>query len=301
MRVAAGARVMRCGIIGLAGRPNVGKSTLTNSVCGSHVTIVSDKPQTTRRRVVGIQTTAQTQLVLLDLPGFQRPRDGLTSRMQRTVEETLADVDAILFVLDATTPPGPGDRFIAERVFGGSRPVVIALNKVDQLTPGRIAAAISTTAQLGAFHAMHPVSALTGDGVNALRDELVALLPTGPMLFPVGAQSGDPLRLRIAELVREQVLQKTRQEVPHAVAVIVDDYSPPTRHHAARIRLRILVDTDSQKRILVGRAGSMIGAIGSDARPEVETLIGGRAMLDTRVEVRHGWRDDERLLDLLGP
>ena len=171
---------MRSGFVAVAGRPNVGKSTLVNALCGGKVAIVSDKPQTTRRRIVGIVNGDDYQLVLADLPGFQRPRDALTERMQRTVDQSIDDVEAILFVLSARERIGAGDRFIAERVFALDAPVVIVLNKVDRLKPGHIAEQMARAAQLGEFHALHPVSALTGDGISELRDDLVALLPEGP-------------------------------------------------------------------------------------------------------------------------
>ena len=291
----------RAGLVALAGRPNVGKSTLTNALCGGHVSIVSDKPQTTRRRVAGIANGPDWQLVLLDLPGFQRPRDGLTGRMQSAVDESIADVDAVLFVLDATTPPGAGDRFVAERVYAGSAPVVVALNKVDRVEPARVGRAIEAAAALGPFRELHPISARTGDGVEALRRDLVALLPEGPALYPRDTDSGDPLRLRIAELIREQALRRTREEVPHAVAVVVDEFEPGSRRRATRIEASVVVETESQKRIVVGRGGTMIRDIGAEARPEIERVVGHRVMLDLRVRVRRGWRDDDALLDRLGP
>jgi len=291
----------RSALIGVAGRPNVGKSTLVNALCGAHVSIVSDKPQTTRRRVAGILNGPAWQLVLLDLPGFQTPRDGLTGRMQRTVDETLADVDATLFVLDGTEPPGAGDRFIAGRVFGSGTPVVLALNKVDRLSPAAIGASIERIAELGEFAALVPVSARTGDGIDRVRDELLAFAEEGPALYPPDASSGDPVRLRIAELVREAALNRTREEVPHAVAVLVDELVPATRRQAARVTCDVLCDTESQKGILVGKGGAMIRAIGSDARPEIERLLGAKVMLELTVRVRRGWRDDDRVLDQLGP
>src|SRR5919199_2446041 len=174
---------MKSGFVAVAGRPNVGKSTLVNALCGGKVAIVSDKPQTTRNRISGIVNADDYQLVLTDLPGFQRPRDPLTERMQRTVDRSFEDVDAILFVLSARERIGAGDRFIAGRVFALERPVVIALNKVDRLKPGHIATQMQTASQLGAFHALHPVSAKTGDGVGELREELISLLPEGPVYF----------------------------------------------------------------------------------------------------------------------
>src|SRR5213080_1586827 len=214
---------MRSGFVAVAGRPNVGKSTLVNALCGGKVAIVSDKPQTTRRRIVGIANGDDYQLVLADLPGFQRPRDALTERMQRTVDQSLDDVDAILLVLSARERIGAGDRFIAERVFALDAPVVIALNKVDRLKPGHIAEQMARAAKLGDFHALHPVSAVTGDGVDALRDELVDLLPEGPAYYPREQRTDLEPELQIAELVREKSLQLTREVVPHAISVEVDE------------------------------------------------------------------------------
>ena len=278
----------------------MGKSTLVNALSGRHVAIVSDKPQTTRRRILGVAHRPGAQLVLADLPGFQRPRDALTRRMQRSVDESLEDVDAVLLVLDASDELGPGDRFVAERVFGSGRPVVIGLNKVDLLRPYEIAPAIARVAALGDFHALHPISARTGDGVDALRDELFGLLPEGPAFFQAGQDSDQPLVLRLAELVRERALARTRDEVPHALAVTVEELQPPTGSRAGRVVATLAVETASQQRILVGKGGSMIRAIGADARGEIEDLVGGRVFLDLRVKVRPRWRRDEEQLDRLG-
>jgi GTP-binding protein Era len=175
---------LRSGFVVVAGRPNVGKSTLVNALCGGKVAIVSDKPQTTRRRICGVVNGEDHQLVLVDLPGFQRPRDPLTERMQRTVDQAFEDVDAVLLVLDCRERIGAGDRFVAGRVFSLGVPVVIALNKIDRLKPGHVASQLQSAARLGPFHAVHPVSAKTGDGVGELRVELVDLLPEGPAYFP---------------------------------------------------------------------------------------------------------------------
>src|SRR5581483_5777629 len=219
----AGARPVRSGFVAVAGRPNVGKSTLVNALCGGKVAIVSDKPQTTRRRIFGIANGDDYQLVLADLPGFQRPRDALTERMQHTVEASFEDVDAVLFVLSARERIGAGDRFIASHVYSLGVPVVIALNKVDRLKPGHIAEQMNTAARLGDFHALHPVSAKTGDGVGALRDELVALLPEGPLYFPREQRTDLSTEAQIAELIREKALWLTRDEIPHAISVEVDE------------------------------------------------------------------------------
>jgi GTP-binding protein Era len=285
---------VRSGFVAVAGRPNVGKSTLVNALCGGKVAIVSDKPQTTRRRISGVANGDGYQLVLVDLPGFQRPRDPLTEHMQQTVDESLAEVDGVLFVLAADERIGRGDRFIAARVFAGAAPVVMALNKVDRLTPARIAAQIVAAAALGDFHALHPVSATTGDGVPALREELAGLLPDGPTYFPEGEVTDLPVEARIAELVREKALALTRDEVPHAVTVEVDAIED------GRVHAVVYVETASQRGIVVGKGGRMIREIGSRARPEVELLLGRRAFLELTVKVRPRWRRDEAMLARLG-
>ena len=278
----------------VAGRPNVGKSTLVNALCGGKVAIVSDKPQTTRRRILGIANGDDHQLVLADLPGFQRPRDTLTEHMQRTVDRSFEEVEAVLFVLSARERIGAGDRFIAQRVFDLGLPVVIALNKVDRLKPGHIASQMQTAAQLGDFHALHPVSAKTGDGIGELREELVQLLPHGPLYFPREQRSDLPAEVQVAELVREKALALTRDEVPHAITVEVEELEERV------VRATLYVETDSQKQIMVGKGGAMVKEIGTRARPEIELLLGHPVFLELRVKVRPRWRRDEALLERLG-
>jgi GTP-binding protein Era len=285
---------VRSGFAAVVGRPNVGKSTLVNALCGGKVAIVSDKPQTTRRRIVGIANGDDYQLVLVDLPGFQRPQDALTERMQRTVDQSLADVDAVVFVLSARERIGAGDRFIAERVFALDAPVVIALNKVDRLKPGHIAEQMARAAKLGDFHALHPVSAVTGDGVDALREELVALLPEGPAYYPREQRTDREPELQIAELVREKALQLTREEVPHAISVEVDEMTDKV------VRATIFVETESQKQIVIGKGGSVAKQIGTRARPEIELLLGHPVFLELKVKSRPKWRRDEAMLERLG-
>ena len=285
---------MKSGFVAVAGRPNVGKSTLVNALCGCKVAIVSDKPQTTRRRIAGVANGADYQLVLVDLPGFQRPLDPMTERMQRTVDHAFEDVDAVLFVLSARDRIGAGDRFIAERVFSLGIPVVIALNKVDRLKPGHIATQMDTASKLGEFHALHPVSAKTGDGVQELGTELVELLPEGPPYFPPEQRSDLPLEVQVAELVREKALALTREELPHAISVEVDELGKKV------LRANLYVETESQKQIVVGRGGSVVKQIGIKARPEIEQLLGHPVFLELQVKVRPKWRRDERLLERLG-
>jgi GTP-binding protein Era len=285
---------LRSGFVAVAGRPNVGKSTLVNALCGGKVAIVSDKPQTTRRRIFGIANGDGYQLVLADLPGFQRPRDPLTEHMQRTVDSSFEDVDAVLFVVDARERIGAGDRIIAGRVFALDVPVVIAVNKVDRLKPGHIASQMQTAAALGEFHALHPVSAKTGDGIGELRDELVGLLPEGPQYFPPEQRTDLSVETQIAELVREQALRLTKEEVPHAVSAEVEEIEDKV------VRASLFVETESQKTILVGKGGSMVRQIGTRARPEIEHLLGRSVFLDLQVKVRPKWRRDEAMLERLG-
>ena len=285
---------MRSGIVAVAGRPNVGKSTLVNAICGGKVAIVSDKPQTTRRRIFGIANGDDYQLVLADLPGFQRPLDELTERMQHTVDSAFEEVEAVLFVLSARERIGAGDRFIASRVFGLGVPVVIALNKVDRLKAGHIATQMNTASKLGNFHALHPVSAKTGDGVAELRDELVGLLPDGPLYFPQEQRTDLSEDLQVAELIREKALWLTRDEVPHAISVELEEVEEKV------VRASILVETDSQKQILVGKGGAMVKDIGTRARPEIEALLGHSVFLELKVKVRPRWRRDAATLERLG-
>jgi GTPase len=285
---------VKSGFVAVAGRPNVGKSTLVNALAGGKVAIVSDKPQTTRHRIFGIANRDDYQLVLVDLPGFQRPLDAMTERMQRTVDSSFEDVEAVLFVLSARERIGAGDRYIAKRVFGLGVPVVIALNKVDRLKPGHIATQMATAARLGEFHALHPVSAKTGDGVPELRQELVDLLPDGHPYFPPEQRTNLPLELQLAELVREKVLQLTREEIPHAVTVEVEEMTDKA------VRATIYVETESQKQIVVGRGGSVVKEIGTRARPELELLLGHPVFLELHVKVKPRWRRDETLLQRLG-
>jgi GTP-binding protein Era len=285
---------VRSGFVAVAGRPNVGKSTLVNALCGRKVAIVSDKPQTTRRRIFGIANGDDYQLVLADLPGFQRPLDALTEHMQRTVDTAFEEIEGILFVLSARERIGAGDRFIAGRVFAVGVPVVIALNKVDRLKPAHIATQMDAASRLGDFHALHPVSAKTGEGVAALREELVELLPDGPLYYPREQRTDLAVEVQIAELVREQALRLTKDEVPHAITVDVQEIEDRV------VRADVLVETESQKQIVIGKGGSLIREIGKRARPEIEVLLGLPVYLELRVRVRPRWRRDETLLERLG-
>src|SRR5215468_4948200 len=285
---------MRSGFISVSVLSNVGKSIFVNALCALLIATASDKPQTTRRRIFGIANGSDDQLILADLPGFQRPVDPLTEHMQRTVGAAFEDIEGVLLVLSARERIGAGDRFVARRVFELGVPVVIALNKVDRLKGGHIATQMETASRLGDFHALHPVSAKTGDGVPALRDELVGLLPEGPSYYPRGQRSDLPVQVQVAELVREQALRLTKDEVPHAITVEVDEIGDKV------VRADVLVETESQKQIVIGKGGTKIREIGKNARPEIESLLGHPVFLELHVKVRPRWRRDEALLERLG-
>jgi GTPase len=285
---------VKSGVVAVAGRPNVGKSTLVNALAGEKVAITSSVPNTTRRRLFGVANGPDYQLALVDMPGFQRPLDALTERMQATVDSSFEDVDAVLLVVDARAHIGSGDRFVAGRVFELGKPVIIVLNKVDRLKPGHVASQMQAAARLGDFHALHPVSAKTKDGIGELREDVVSLLPQGPLLFPLEQPTDLTVEERVAEVIREKALQLTREEVPHAVYVDVDEIAERV------VRAFVYVETESQKGILVGKKGAMIREIGTRARPEVEALVGHPVFLELQVKVRPKWRRDPKLLERLG-
>jgi GTPase len=287
------------GFVALAGRPNVGKSTLVNAIVEQKVAIVSDRPQTTRRAIRGIHTRGDCQLVLVDLPGVQRPRDALTARMAGRVQQELADADAALLVLNGEQGVGPGDRFIAAELAAAAVPVTVAVNKVDRLSRAATAAVLVQAAELDAGAELFPVSARTGAGVGALVDHLAASMPESPFLFAEGAGSDQPLSLIVAELIREAAIKRTFHEIPHAVEAVVEELERP-RADFARVRALLWVESSSQKGILIGAGGRMIKAIGTAARRELERELGCRVHLDLSVRVRRDWRADDSLLDRLG-
>lgn len=288
----------RSGFVALAGRPNVGKSTLANALVGSKVAIVSDKPQTTRRAIRGVATGPDWQLVLVDLPGVQRPRDALTKRMQHRVEQELSESDGCLLVVSAPQGIGPGDHFIA-RLLEKARPwTVIAVNKVDAASRAQTMSTLTGASELGISEHIFPVSARTGEGVAALIGTLAGLLPPGPFYFERRQHTDQTRQIVIAELVREQVLRRTREEIPHAIEVEVTDIEP--RDGLVRVEAVILTETESQKRILIGAGARMVKAVGTAARRSIERELESRVHLELSVRTRRHWRADERLLDRLG-
>jgi GTP-binding protein Era len=292
----------RSGFVALAGRPNAGKSTLTNALVGAKIAITSDKPQTTRRAIRGVLTRGDAQLVLVDLPGVQRPLDSLTGRMQRRVQSEVREADVALLVLNGEEGVGPGDRWIARQLAdasaGGRLPVVIAVNKVDRIDRERTIRTLMAASELDVAEDVFPISARTGKGVDALLDHLVRLLPGGPFYFPEDERTDQPRHVLLAELIREQVLRRTFQEVPHAVEVAVEEVERP-KDDLHVVVANAWVETPSQKGILIGAGGKMIRNVGTAARKELERELGTRVHLDLQVKVRRNWRSDETLLDRL--
>ncbi|MCW3018547.1 MAG: GTPase Era [Solirubrobacterales bacterium] len=289
----------RAGFVALAGRPNVGKSTFTNAVVGEKVAIVSDRPQTTRRAIRGVHQSGDCQIVLVDLPGVQRPRDELTARMARRVQQELDGSDAALLMLSAEQGVGPGDRFIATSLASATASVTVAVNKVDRLSRAALLPVLEEAAELVPRAEVFPISARRGSGVSALVEHLASAMPEGPFMFAAGASSDQPRELLLAELIREAVIRRTFQELPHAVEVVVEDLEYP-RDGLVRVRALIWVESESQKGIVIGARGRMIKAIGTAARRELQRAVGEQVHLELSVRVRRDWRADGGLLDRLG-
>ncbi len=290
----------KSGFISVVGRPNVGKSTLVNALVGEKVAITSPRPQTTRNTIRGVVTMADAdvQLVLVDTPGLHRPRTALGERLNRLVYGSLAENDAAVFVLDAMQNIGPGDRLIAERLTEAGLPVVVAVNKCDLASPAQIAGQLGEAGEWD-FHAYVPISALESEGLAPLVDEISALVPEGPFFFPPDMTSDQPERLLAAELVREKYLARLRKELPHSLAVVVDDID--TRDDGlVHVVATVYVERNSQKGIVIGKGGELLRTVGSEARAELETLFGAKVYLDIRVKVEKDWQRREQLLDRLG-
>lgn len=292
---------MKSGFVALIGRPNAGKSTLLNRLVGEKLAIVSDKPQTTRNRIIGVRTYPGAQVVFVDTPGVHRPLHRLNVRMLDAALDTLKEVDVITVVVDATERPGGGERFLMDVVRKTEAPRVLALNKVDRLPKEALLPLIQRYDRDVGFADIVPISALTGDNVDRLEQVLQSHLPEGEPLYPEDFLTDQPERFFVGEIVREQVLQHTRAELPFASAVVVDRFEEPDRPGGMlRLFCTILVERESQKPIVVGKGGAMIKAIGTAARHELERFFDAKVFLDLRVKVRADWREDERMLDELG-
>jgi GTPase len=297
---AATTETHRAGVVAVVGRPNVGKSTLVNALVGEKVAIVSDKPQTTRRDIRAIRTTDEAQIVFTDTPGFHKPRTALGVRLNALVGDAVAGVDVVVLVVDGASGVGRGDAYVYEQhVAGANAPArMCAVNKIDRIRHHEVIPQLATAGELGDWDEIVPVSAVGGIGVDTLLDLLVARMPAGPALFPGGEVTDQPLEVRIAELVREQALAVTREEVPHSVAVVIEEIEHEDT--LERIFASIVVERDSQKGILIGHGGQTLKAIGSKAREQIEQLVGERVFLDLRVKVMKEWRRDPKMLDRLG-
>ncbi len=286
------------GFVPVVGRPNVGKSTLVNSLVGEKVAITSARPQTTRNTIRGVLTTNEAQLVFVDTPGFHKPRTTLGARLNTLVDGSIAEADAVLFVLDATQRIGPGDRRIAERLLKAGAPVVVVVNKVDAASQEQTIVQLDEAGEWD-FEAYVPISALKDDGLDRVVRELVALLPDGPFFFPPEMHTDQPDQFLAAELVREKYLSRLREELPHSVAVVVGDIE--TRDDGVVVVPAIVyVERESQKGIVIGKGGELAKAVGSEARPELERLFGAKVFLDLRVKVEKDWQRLDHALDRLG-
>ena len=292
---------MKAGYVSIVGRPNAGKSTLLNRIVGEKIAIVSDKPQTTRTRIVGVKNYPEGQVVFVDTPGIHRPLHRMNVRMVDAAVDTLREVDVVMLVHDAATRPGHGDEYVAKLLRDVDVPVVLVLNKIDLVAKAKLLPLMAQLRGWREFAAIVPVSASTGDGVEALERELLTRLPEGERLFPEDYLTDQPERVLVAETVREKVLANTREELPFSTAVAVDSFEEPERPGGLlRVYCTIYVETESQKPIVIGRAGAMIKKIGTEARQDIAAFFHSKVYLDLRVKVKPDWRDDERMLDSLG-
>ncbi len=290
----------RSGFVGIIGRPNVGKSTLLNNLMHRKVAIISEKPQTTRNKIRCILTREDAQIIFVDTPGFHKPRNALGERLNKAVRETLSEVDVVVFMLDGTQVIGRGDLFIAGELADLETPVVAVLNKIDRLTPEQVEAQTAVVEKLGEFKDIIPVSAKTGENVHALIERIVDLLPEGPKYYPEDMITDQPVSFIVAELIREKVLHLTREEVPHSVAVVVEEMGKREDADIVDIEATIYVERESQKGIIIGRGGRMLKEIGTRARQEIEPLLGEKVYLRLQVKVEKDWSKRPQLVRRMG-
>ena len=290
----------RTGYVSLIGRPNAGKSTLLNRIIGEKVAIVSDKPQTTRNRILAVKNYEGGQIVFVDTPGIHRPMHRLNVRMVDSAVETLREVDVVVLLFDASTRPGHGDEYVSTLLVDVKTPVVLVLNKIDLVAKARLLPLMERVSKWHDFAAIVPVSAATGDGVERLEKVLLEQLPEGEPGFPADYLTDQPERAFVSETVREKVLQHTRAELPFSTAVVVDEFNEEERERLLRLYCTIYVETESQTPIVIGRAGEMIKRIGTEARQDLEKFFGTKVFLDLRVKVNPNWRDNDRVLDDIG-
>ncbi|WP_287152475.1 GTPase Era [Candidatus Solincola tengchongensis] len=293
-------RGYRSGFVGIIGRPNVGKSTLLNNLMHRKLAIISEKPQTTRNKIRCILTRDDAQIIFVDTPGLHKPRNALGERLNKAVRETLSEVDVVVFMLDGTQTIGRGDLFIAGELSGLETPVVAVLNKIDRLSPEQVEAQMAVAENLGRFVEVIPLSAKTGENVHALIEKIVELLPEGPKYYPDDMVTDQPVTFIVAELIREKVLQLTREEVPHSVAVVVEEMGRREDGGIVDIQAVIYVERDSQKGIIIGKGGRMLKEIGTRARQEIEPLLGEKVFLQLQVKVEKDWSKRPQLVRRMG-
>ena len=289
----------KSGFVAVVGRPNVGKSRLINCIIKQKVSIVSDKAQTTRNRILCIHTDEDCQIVFLDTPGIHKPKHKLGQFMDEAAYQSLKDIDAVLFLISGNEKKGPGDMFVLDKVKDAGVPVFLIINKVDLMSKEDIFQKITEYNALYPFEQIIPISALNGDNVDAVLDELKKILQEGPKYFPDDMITDQPERLLVAEIVREKLFRCTRDEVPHAIAAYVEEMKPRGRNKVY-IRLTIYVERDSQKRIVIGKNGAVLKEVGEQARREIENLLGSSVFLDIWVKVKHDWRNKASALSELG-
>ena len=292
---------MKAGFVSFIGRPNAGKSTLLNRLVGTKLAIVSDKPQTTRNRILGVRNYPDAQVVFLDTPGIHRPLHRMNVRMVDAAVDTIREVDVLCLVVDVTEPPGKGDRFVLDLVKDAKAPVFLVLNKIDLMKKARLLPLMQQYSEMGSFAEIVPVSASTGDNVARLERALLDRLPEGEPLYPADYLTDQPERFFASEIVREKLLQFTRAEIPFSSAVVVDKFEEPERAGGLMsLHCTIVVDRESQKPIVIGRGGEMIKRIGTAAREDLERFFDTKVFLDLHVRVKSEWREDERVLNDLG-
>ncbi|MDF2925483.1 MAG: era [Paenibacillaceae bacterium] len=293
------AKGFKSGFVSIIGRPNVGKSTLLNRVIGQKVAIMSDKPQTTRNKIHGVYTTDKSQIVFLDTPGIHKPQSKLGNYMMKVAESTLNEVDAILFLVDVSEGIGGGDRYIIERLKTVKTPVILVLNKIDTVKPDDLLPIIVQYKDLYNFAEIVPVSAKQGNNVNVLLEQTEKYLNEGPMYYPADQVTDHPEQFVCAELVREKILQLTREEIPHSIAVTIEQMKVE-ENGVVHISAVIFVERDSQKGIVIGKNGALLKEIGRLARMDIERLLGSKCFLELWVKVKKDWRNQDRVLKDLG-
>jgi GTP-binding protein Era len=283
--------IYRSGFVSILGRPNVGKSTLINQVIGQKIAIMSDKPQTTRNKIQGVYTTGQGQIVFIDTPGIHKPKTKLGDFMVKAATSTLKEVDLVLFLIDVVDGYGAGDQFIMDQLEGVKTPVFLILNKIDQVEPEKLLPIIANYSERFPFAEIIPISALQGNNVNTMLEQILLRLPEGPQYYPADQVTDHPERFVVAELVREKILELTREEIPHSIAVEIEQMKPRENSQTVYISAVIYTERDSQKRIIIGNKGTMLKEVGQRAREEIEALLGNKIFLELWVKVKKDWRN----------